>query len=72
MMGFDVLVGPASIPCLVLVRVVEPSEHIEDFRVVASTVFLLPFISVFVLLVPFSDFLFFRIFIFPIRFAHQC
>jgi len=71
-MGFDVLAGPASIPCLVLVRVVEPSEHIEDFRVVAFTVFLLPLISVFVLLVPFSDFLFFRIFIFPIRFAHQC
>ena len=54
-MGFDELVGPAFIPCLVLVRVVGPSEHIGDFRVGVSTVFLLLFvIFVFVLLVPFS------------------
>ena len=71
-MGFDELVGPAFVPCLVLVRVVGPSEHIEDFQVEVSTVFLLLFvIFVFVLLVPFSLFLFFRIFIFPIRFANQ-
>lgn len=72
MMGFDELAGLASRSCLALVEVAGPSEHIEDFRVGVSTVFLLPFIFVFVLLVPFCDFLFFRIFIFPIRFAHQC
>ena len=71
MMGFDGRVGLAFKPFLELVRVVEPSAHTTDFRVTASTEFLLPFIFVFVLLVPFSDFLFFRIFIFPIRFAHQ-
>ena len=71
MKDFDGPVGLAFKPFLELVRVVEPSAHTTDFRVTASTEFLLPSIFVFVLLVPFSDFLFFRIFIFPIRFAHQ-
>jgi len=72
MMGFDELAERAFRPYLALVEVAGPSEHIECFPVEASTVFLLPFIFVFVLLIPFSEFLFFRIFIFPIRFAHQC
>jgi hypothetical protein len=71
MKDFDGRVGLAFEPFLELVRVVGPSKHTIDFRVTASTEFLLPSIFVFVLLVPFSDFLFFRIFIFPIRFAHQ-
>jgi hypothetical protein len=56
MMDFVGPVRSTFKPYLVLVRVVAPSGHIEDFRVTASTELLLPFVFFFVLLVPFYEF----------------
>jgi hypothetical protein len=71
MMDFVGPVRSTFKPYLVLVRVVAPSRHIEDFRVTASTELLLPFVFFFVLLVPFYEFWFFRIFIFPVQSVDQ-
>ena len=70
-MDFAGLIIQAFEPCLVLVRAVKPFERITVVQLIISKELPLPLLFSFVLLVPFSELLSIRIFIFPAGFIHQ-